>query len=277
VDQVVMLRNVTSGTSLQFSKGASVWASISGLGTDWLNVATGNLDGESTYREAVAIKSNLIRVYLRPQAGANGESTYLDCNTASNCFESFSLASNLNGALAVADIGITFDTITPFSVSPTTLSRSVDLSQTLSSATFYIDGEDTGNQPITWRAYVLPYDARVAAYAKSIFRTEANLGVTITGRGIEAFQPEGTGIIPTQDWLALSTTTAGPGAYITGTTTPATVTVTFSDTYPTSPLGASGVYKALIQVQNMDTLETTPVVVSIFVGGNKVYLPLVIK
>lgn len=285
VDQVAMLRNVTSGTSLQFTFKSlqdgqvKTWASISGLGTGWLNMATGNVDGETPYLEAVAIKNNLIRVYLRPQSVPTplGGSTYLDCNTAGNCFESFALTSNLNGALAVADIGITFDTITPFSVSPTTISRSMDLSQTVPSATFYIYGDDTNNQPITWRAYVLPYDARAAAYAKSVFRTETNLGVTITGRGIETFQPEGTSIIPTQDWLTLSTDTAGPGAYISGTTTPATVTVTFSNTYPSSPLGASGVYKALIQVQNMDTLETTPVVVSIFVGGNKVYLPLVIK
>ncbi len=276
IDQVAMLRNVTGGTSLQFAKNGTIWASISGLGTGWLNLAAGNLDSESTYREAVAIKSNLIRVYLRPQAGSGGESTYLDCNTASNCFESFALASNLNGALAVADVGVTFDTVEPFSVSPTSVSKTAELSQTLSTETIHIYGDTADNQPLTWRAYILPYDARVAAYATGIFRTESPLQLSITPRGIEYVRPNNAGVIPTVDWLALSTDTAGPDSYITGTT-PATVTLTFSDTFAASPLGTSGLHRAIIEVQNMDTLETTPVIVSVFVAGEKLYLPLVLK
>ncbi len=276
IDQVVMLRNVTGGTSLQFAENGIVWASISGLGTGWLNLATGNLDSETTYHEAVAIKSNLIRVYLRPQAGSNGESTYLNCSTTDNCFENFTLASNLNGALAVADIGVTFDTVVPFSVSPTTINRSPALSQTISDSTVNIFGDTAENTPLTWRAYILPYDARTVAYANNIFRTETNMQLSITGRGIEYLSPEGTGVIPTVDWLTLSTDTDGPGTYITGTT-PATVTVTFSDTFATSPLGAIGLYRVLIQVQNMDTLETTSVPVSILVAGHRIYLPLVLK
>ncbi len=276
IDQVAMLRNVTSGTSLQFAKNGIVWASISGLGTGWLNLATGNLDSEDTYREAVIIKNNLIRVYLRPQAGSGGESTFLDCNTTDNCFESFSLSGTLNGALAVADIGITFDTVEPFSVSPTNISKTADVTQTLTTETLRIYGETSDNQPVTWRAYILPYDARVAAYASSIFRTEGNLKVSITSRGIEYVRPHNTGVIPTVDWLALSTDSAEPGSYITGTT-PATVTITFSDTTAASPLGTPGLHRALIEVQNMDTLETTPVIVSVFVAGKKLYLPLVLK
>lgn len=276
IDQVVMLRNVTSGTNLQFAKNGIVWASISGLGTGWLNLAAGNLDGETTYHEAVAIKSNLIRVYLRPQAGSGGESTYLDCSTADNCFESFALTSSLNGALAVADVGVTFDTIEPFTVSPTNISASPELSQTVPTATFAINGDTAANEPLTWRAYILPYDARVVAYANSIFRTEANLNLTITPRGIEYVRPNNVGVIPTVDWLALSSATGGPDSYITGTT-PATVTVTFSDTFAASPLGTAGLHRAIIQVQNMDSLETKSIPVSVFVAGAKLYLPLVIK
>ncbi len=277
IDQVAMLRNVTGGTSLQFAKNGIIWASISGLGTGWLNLASGNLDSESTYREAVAIKSNLIRVYRRPQAGSNGESTYLDCTTPDNCFESFSLASSLNGALAVADIGVTFDIVEPFSVSPTNISASTELSQTIAAKTFNIYGDTADNTPITWRAYILPYDARVAAYANNLFRTEANLNLTITPRGIEYLRPNSpNGVIPTVDWLTIGSSGAEPGSYITGTT-PATVTVTFSDTFAASPLGTAGLHRALIEVQNMDTLETTPVIVSVFVAGAKLYLPLVLK
>ncbi|MFQ5578595.1 MAG: FG-GAP repeat domain-containing protein, partial [Anaerolineae bacterium] len=68
-DQVAMLRNVTSGVSLQFARSGDArfkpWAKTSGLGTGWLNLAAGNLDTETKYKEAVIIKNNLIRVYLR--------------------------------------------------------------------------------------------------------------------------------------------------------------------------------------------------------------------
>ncbi len=270
-DQVAMLRNVTSGTSLQFVRDGDTkfkpWSSVSGLGTGWLNLAAGNLDDETTYKEAVIIKNNLIRVFLKPQAGSYGDSTYLDCNTAGNCFEAFNLASNLNGALAVGDLGVTFDTVVPYQISTTNIVQTVAQSQTVPTTTFYIYGETTQNQPISWRAMILPgWDA---LFLREMLKQDPNLSLSITPSRIQYNSTQGTGELPTVDWITLNAFTG---------TTPSTITTVFSDTYPGSPLFNTGAYKASILILRQDNQEDVQWIdVTVLVGGTKIYLPLIMK
>ncbi len=274
-DQVAMLRNVGSGVSLQFAKNSTVWSSLSGLGSGWLNLSAGNLDGEATYKEAVTIKSNLIRVFLQPQAGSGGSSTYLDCATAGNCFD-ITPAATLNGALAIGDLGI-YQT-SAYRITINNVAKSAVLSQTISSDTFNIYGKTALQEPVTWRAFILPASARVTTYANTLFRTDPNLDFSITQDGFAFNSTLGAGTFPTVEWVAMTDTLHLDYAdYLTGTT-PATITLVFSNTYAGSPLASNGSYQASLYIENMETPGSfTLIPISVVVASNRIYLPLVIK
>jgi hypothetical protein len=278
-DQVAMLRNTTSGVSLQLARSGDdkfkPWSSISGLGTGWLNLAAGNLDTDAgnpstnlKYKEVVIIKSNLIRVYLRPHVGQDGESAYLDCNVSGNCFEDFALASSLNGELAVGDLGVSFEKIDPFEVIPRAVGYTVVQSQTIPPFNFYVYGESTLTDPINWAAVVVPN--LDSLFIKELAARDSNLSLTITKQGLSYESTLGSGQLPTIPWMTLNAYTG---------TTPSTVTVNISDTYPGSPVFEPDAYVATILILKSD-LSDDPlryIDVSIIVNAKKVYLPLIIR
>jgi uncharacterized repeat protein (TIGR01451 family) len=103
MDQVGMLRNVSGdNVSLRFVNHDGIgWADVRNLGTGWLNLAAGNVDAETTYQEAVILKNDLIRVYLRAQ----GIAADMDCSNEHECLE---ITGSFNGALALGDLGNEF-------------------------------------------------------------------------------------------------------------------------------------------------------------------------
>ncbi|RME49788.1 MAG: VCBS repeat-containing protein [Caldilineae bacterium] len=270
--QVAMLRNVSSGVSLQFARSGNSnvkpWASISGLGTGWLNLAAGNLDTEKVKKEAVIIKSNLIRVYLQPQNGQNGEDTYLDCNTVGNCFENFDLSGQLNGELAVGDLGINFKTVTPYEVTPTLLAHTVSQSSTVPSDTLYIYGEQSIGVPLHWGAVALSDVS--ARQLQQLTRQHPDLTLSLTPDGLSYRGGGGTGQLPIANWVQLSAYTG---------TTPSTLTVTYSGTYAGSLLFEAGAHKATILVWQTDLpsdrFRYADVVV--LVAARMLYLPVILK
>jgi len=270
--QVAMLRNVSSGVSLQFARSGNSnmkpWASISGLGTGWLNLAAGNLDTEKLKKEAVIIKSNLIRVYLQPQNGQNGEDTYLDCNTIGNCFEAFNLSGQLNGELAVGDLGINFKTVTPYEVTPATLVHTVVQSSTVPSDTFYIYGEKAVGVPLRWGAVVLSDVS--ARRLQRLAARHSDLSLSVTPDGLSYRGDGGTGQLPIVNWVTLSAYTG---------TTPSTLTVAYSDTHAGSPIFEAGAHKATILVwqDDLPTDRFRYADVLVLVAAKMVYLPVILK
>lgn len=277
-DQLAMLRR--DGSILQFASGGTVWSRITGIGGVWTNLGAGQLDTEKDingnptyYKEAVAIKSNLIRIYLRPQAGSGATSTYLDCNIDNNCFEDFQLSGDIKSELAVADLGITFQVKTPFEISTFNIAKTAELSQTIAGSTFYVSGSDETD----WAAYVIPDPDSL--FLKEVLKVDPDLRMSLpaarggTYNGIAGLEALAADI----DWLTLTNAANGSiGTVITGTT-PSTITVAFSNTYPGSPLYEKGAHKAAIFIARSDLTEIYAIDVLVLVDPNKVYLPLIRK
>ncbi len=271
-DQVVMLRNVDKGVSLQFGKiGSIIWATTSGLGTGWLNLAAGNLDSDDDdsqgYKEAVIIKENLIRVFLKPQAGVGGDSSYLDCSQEDNCLD---IGGSFNGALAVGDLGVHFqmETAEPYAVSPVTIGRRVGVSETVPSQTVFVHGEKETGTSLKWGAAIIP-DYLVQSFKRD-FEQNPNLSLSITPHGVEYKTDEKSVTVPNLPWMTLSAFTG---------TTPSTITAIFSNTHHGSPLLETKKLHAMIIFIQKDIpndrfryIDVTVVVLS-----DKIYIPIVIK
>lgn len=275
-DQLAMLRNVSSGTSLQFAKNGKVWASVSGLGKDWLNIASGNLDTETAYKELVIMKSNLMRIYRITQS----TSDYLDCSSASECFQNFELpASGLRSDLAVADLGKTFAVIEPYKISTLNIARTVEQTQTVPGATFYIYGDKAVKTPIEWVAWLVPVDSFYPKeqFVKNLTRLsretdgqELTLMDAQRALGLDSAAAE-------VNWMQMSKQGGLPGNPLSGTT-PSTITVTFSNTNYGSPIHETGAYKASILIVRKDLLgQYSSVDVMVLVAGTEIYIPLVEK
>jgi hypothetical protein len=263
VDQVVMLRNVSgNNVSLRFLNHQGIgWAEVKNLGTGWLNLAAGNVDAETTYREAVILRNNLIRVYLRAQSIAAD----MDCSNENECLE---ITGSFNGALALGDLGIEYQPLTPFEVSPTNISRSAAQEQEILPAPFHIYGDKAFQVPLDWNATVLPYE--LTGEFLQALEAEPNLSLTITSAGIRYEGRAVSGNIPSVPWVALSDYTG---------TTPATITVSFSSTNVGSPIYEQGAYRAIILVWQNDLLNDRfrGADVSIVVSKAKIYLPIVLR
>lgn len=275
-DQLAMLRNVSSGTSMRFAKNGKVWASVSGLGTGWLDIASGNLDTEATYKEVVIIKNNLMRIYKVTQS----TSDFLNCNVAGRCFENFNLPSGgLRGSIAVADLGKTFAVIEPYKISTLSIARTVEQSQTVPGATFYIYGDKTVKTPIEWMAWVVPVES---FYPKEQFvENMARLSREAQGRELtlaDAQRALGLDSAAAEvNWLQIKNQGGLPANPLSGTT-PSTITVTFPDTFPGSPIHETGAYKASILIIRKDLLgQYSSVDVMVLVAGTEIYIPLVEK
>ena len=269
-DQVAMLRNLSTSSSLpslQFIKNRTVWSSITGLGTGWIGLESGNVDAESNFKEAIALKADIIRIYLQPQAGSSGQGDFLDCNRAGNCFE---IAGSFLASIAVGDLGTVFtvkrDPVA-FSVSPTKISRTVDENQAVSNQTITISGEYDVDEPLAWRAGILP-DLSVPQ-TRQLLRDDPDLILSITEQEDAASTSQAFGTIhwPDKSWISLSA--------FEGTTTPTQSLVT---TIMTNT--GRGFYQATILFWRQDLPEEDRfrfVDVSLLVGAKGVYLPMVIK
>lgn len=265
IDQVAMLRNVSSGTSLRFSNHQGVtWVELSGLGKDWKNLAAGNVDNDSKWREVVLLKESLIRVYRRAQSSSVND---FDCSVTSNCLE---ITGSFKGALALGDLGVDLEQFKPkpFEVNPSVISRTTAQSRTISSAQLTISGEKAFNTPLTWGATIIPYVGSVA-FRKAL-AANPDLAITITPDGMQYERAGNLTDEPTVPWLSLST--------YSGNTT-ADVTVAFSNTNVGSPVHDEGTYKATIIVVQNDLPEDRVRLsdVTLIVGVELVYLPLVIR
>ena len=261
-DQVVMLRNVSSGVSLRYvNKDGLKWADLSGLGTGWLNVAAGNVDTESTFEEAVILRGNLIRVYRLAQSTADN----MNCDAAGECLD---ISGSFRGALALGDLGTNFEQPTNYAVSITEIGRSVEQGQSIAPAQFSITGETPSNQPLTWGAIILP--ELEGSNLKEALQANPNLSLTITDNRLRVGSPDGGQDLPEVDWMSLSDDTG---------TTPTTVTVTFSDTNVGSPLYDPGLYQATILVWQDDIPEDRFrfIDVTVLVSKEKYYIPLLRK
>lgn len=264
-DQVAMLRNV-SGTksSLRFvahvetgnDQEGVVWVKLSGLGSDWLNLAAGNVDTDQTYREAVLLKGNLIRVYRITQSTADR----MDCNPASECLD---ISGSFKGALALGDLGVDIkqEQPIPYEVLPANIGRAVMTNETATPSEIYIYGEKEIDVPINWNASILPYEG--SGILRQALKTDENLSITITSAGVEYKSDLGSGALSSVSWLALSDYTG---------VTPATVTVSFSNT-------TEGAHRAMILVWQYDLPDDRFRFsdVTYIVGGERVYLPLVLR
>ncbi len=256
-----MLRNVSGDNlSLRFINHDSIgWADVKNLGTGWLNLAAGNVDAETTYREAVILKNNLIRVYLRAQSIAAD----MDCSNENECLE---ITGSFDDALALGDLGIEYQPLTPFEVDPTDISRSVAQEEEVLPAPFHIYGDKAFQVPLDWNATVLPYE--LTGVFLQALEAEPNLSLTITSAGLKYEGKTVSGDIPSVPWVSLSDYTG---------TTPATITVSFSNTYVGSPIYEQGAYRAIILVWQNDLLDDRfrGADISIIVSKTKIYLPIV--
>ncbi len=272
--QAAMLR--TSDGALKFAGESStspgtgvVWATVN-VGSDWLDVAAGNLDTEADYREAVIVKSTMLRIYLITQS----PSEYLDCtphdNNKEECRE---IEGSFNGQITIGDVGVFTDppdVTEAFAVSPSTITRTPAQSTTIATQTLYIRGEKNISDSITWTAAVLP-EANVQQF-KEMLANNANLSFSITEDSIEYASNAGSGQLPPVDWISLSQYTG---------TTPSTITLAFSNTFAASPLFEEGLHKATILIYRESGLPPADrfryIDVFIMVNGRSMYLPLVLK
>ncbi len=259
-DQVAMLRKGTGGVSLRFINHQGLkWADINNLGDQVLNLAAGNVDAESTYREVVILKNDLIRIYRL----AHSEPTAMDCNPSTECVE---ISGAFQGALALGDLGVE----KPYEVLPTIIKQTVSQSDTVAPAKISIYGDQAIGTPITWGAIPLPYLG--TGIFKQALDADAELSFTITSAGVKYRSKSGSGSVPTVPWIALS-------AY--SGTTPATVTVSFSNTNAGSPIFEKGIYQAIILVWQTDLPDDrfrfTDVTLTVVQEQAKLYVPLVLK
>ena len=266
VDQVVMLRNTSgSETGLRFvNHQGQQWVALTGLGTGWLNLAAGNVDEDQVYREAVLLRGNLIRVYRLAQTSTLSN---FDCNTENECLE---ISGSFQAALALGDLGVDIQQSQPveYQVSPTFIERGVLQDQPVAPATIHIQGEEEIGKPLTWSAIALPF-AR-SKDLRTAMATDKSLSITITADGVAYAGETGTGELPIVSWITLSAYTG---------TTPATVTLTFSDTTVGSPVYEEKNYQAMVLVwQNQLSDDRFRYVdVSLTVGVDYIYLPMVTK
>ncbi len=272
--QAAMLR--TADGVLKFAGESSsspgtgvVWATTN-AGSGWLDVAAGNLDDEPTYKEAVIVKSTMLRIYLITQS----PSDYLDCvphdNNKEECRE---IEGSFNGQIAIGDVGVFTDppdVAEAFAASPSAIARTPAQSTTIATQTLYIRGEKNISNSITWAAAILP-EPEVQQF-KEMLSNDAGLSFSITSGQLEYASDAGSGQLPPVDWISLSQYTG---------TTPSTITVAFSDTFATSPLFDEGLHKATILIYRESGLPPEDrfryVDVSIMVNGTSLYLPLVLK
>lgn len=272
--QAAMLR--TADGVLKFAGESSsspgtgvIWATAN-AGSGWLDVAAGNLDNEALYKEAIIVKSNLLRIYLITQS----PSEYLDCvphdNNQEECVE---IEGSFNGQIATGDVGVFTDppdAAEAFAASPSTITRTPAQSTTIATQTLYIRGEKNISDSIIWAAAILP-EPEVQQF-QEMLSSDANLSFSITAGGIEYANDAGSGQLPPVTWINLD--------YYTGTT-PSTITVAFSDTFAASPLFDEGLHKATILIYRESGLPPEDrfryVDVFIMVNGTSLYLPLVLK
>ena len=274
-EQIVLLRNATGNDiNMRFvvthnpsdpdDTGLPSWASLQGLGTGWLNLAIGRLDTEKTYLEVIILKQDLIRIFLVAQS----TSAAMDCRDSNECLD---IVGSFKGPLALGDLGVNITQVQPepYAVSPTTISRAVPQTATVSAAQFNIYGDQAIGTPLKWVATALP-DPDGSAIFRSALRENNVLDYTITSAGLRYQTPEGVVDLPAVPWLALSSYQG---------TTPSTVTVTFSNTHAGSPLHTEASYKATIIILQNDLPDDRVrlVDVSVIVGIETTYLPLVLK
>ncbi|MEM7029978.1 MAG: hypothetical protein AAF629_10470 [Chloroflexota bacterium] len=271
-----MLRNTSDAdeTSLRFAvvfdpnhtddERLGPWANVKGLGTGWLNVAAGNLDTEDTYREAVILKSDLVRVYLASQSGASD----MDCDDSDECLD---ITGSFKGPLVVGDLGENITTPELFEITPTVINRSVFQGQTIPAEQLQIKGEKAIGVPIQWWAIPLPRTG--SAQFRRALNENPELSYTISKAGVTYLQEGKQVIVPSVPWITLSAYTG---------TAPSNITVSFSDTMVGSPLAQQAIYRAFIQVWQDDGSNTpigelvkfTDVTVTV---GNAIYLPIIIQ
>ncbi len=272
--QAAMLR--TSDGVLKFAGESSsspgtgvIWATAN-AGSGWLDVAAGNLDDEATYKEAVIVKSTMLRIYLITQS----PSDYLDCvphdNNKEECVE---IEGSFSGQIAIGDVGVFTDppdATEAFAASPSAITHTPAQSTTIATQTLYIRGEKNISDSITWAATILP-EPEVQQF-KEMLSNDASLSFSITSGQLEYANETGSGQLPPVPWISLSQYTG---------TTPSTITVAFSDTFATSPLFDEGLHKATILIYRESGLPTEDrfryVDVSIIVNGTSLYLPMVLK
>jgi hypothetical protein len=165
-------------------------------------------------------------------------------------------------------LGINFEQPTTYKVSISTIDRSVEQTQTVAPAQFSISGKTPSNEPLTWGAIVLP-DLGTANFRQAL-QENPNLSFTVTSQGLQYESPDGLQNLPEVTWVGLSQDTG---------TTPATVTVTFSDTNFGSPLHDPQIYQATILVWQNEIPDDRFrfVDVAVLVSRSKVYVPLIRK
>jgi len=263
VDQVVMLRNVTGNSvSMRFVNHQGItWAELSNLGTGWLNLAAGNVDADSVYREAVILRGNLIRIYRLAQSSAAA----MDCDVDNECLE---ISGSFKGALALGDLGVDFDQLIPYEVRPPQIERTALQNEGVVPGKIFIYGEKGFRQPLTWGATMLP--SLGSAIFRKALEADKDLSFTITSEGIRYQSEEGMVEVPSVPWMSLSSYTG---------TTPATVTVTFSDTVAGSPIFAEDIYQATILVWQTDLPDDRFRYsdVTVIVGVGNIYLPIILS
>jgi hypothetical protein len=189
----------------------------------------------------------------------------MNCDNASECLE---ISGSFRGALALGDLGVNFDQPSDYKVSIASIKRSVEQEQTIPSAQFSISGQTANNQPLTWGSIILPdLEARTL---RQTLEAHPNLSLTITANGLRVESPAGTQDLPEVDWMTLSSDTG---------TTPATVTVTFTDTNVGSALYDPGLYEATILVWTTDIPDDRFrfIDVSVHVSREKLYIPFIRK
>ena len=270
-DQVAMLRNVSgNSTSLRLvayvpgqAEGVT-WLSLTGLGTGWLNIGSGNIDAEVKWKELVILRANLIRVYRSPQSSDPND---FDCSQENKCLE---ISGSFKEALAIGDLGVDIESElpVPYEVMPNTIQRSVLQNAEVDPATLFIRGEKEIDVPLNWGAIPLPYLG--SETLRAAINRETNLTMTITSQGLRYNDGARTSFISAVPWMTLSAYTG---------TTPATVTVSFSNTHPGSPLHEEKAYQAMILVWQTDLPDDRFRVsdVTIIVGVQQTYLPVIIK
>ncbi len=274
-DQAVLLR--TADGVLKFAGESStspgtgvVWGTAS-VGSNWLNVAAGNLDDEAAYKEAVIIKSNLMRIYLISQS----PDEYLDCAPHAPDFqeECVEISGSFSGEIAVGDLGVFTKppkTPDPYVMSPTIIMRSPILSSTIAPQTLFIRGESAISVPIAWTAAFLP--EMEATRFKELSATEHDLSISITSQGVEYTSSAESGTLLPVSWIGLS-------AY--AGTTPSTITTVFSNTFPGSPLFDTGLHQATILfyreagVPPEERFRYADVYIN--VSRQKIYLPVIMR
>jgi len=266
LDQVVMLRNVTgNSTSLRFvNYDGQTWLNLTGLGTGWLELGAGNVDTDSIYREAVLVRGDLIRVYRLPQLNTV---TSFDCDTESECLE---ITGSFKAALAIGDLGVDLELekLEPYAVEPAHINRGVGQNEEVPPAKIVIRGEQAVDTPLTWQAIPLPRDG--ARAVQDAVAANPDLSITRLPSGIQYSTATRTSQLPNIPWITLESYSG---------TTPATVTVSFSDTYAGSPVFEPGAYQATILVWQTDIADDRFrfADVTLIVGIDNIYLPLLLK